>query len=62
MSSLGSLFDDMARRGIKDIRIFWVVALFPLLGPLIYLCLRPSLPESFYLKERDTTVNSPLWQ
>jgi hypothetical protein len=42
-----SLFDDdMARRGIKDKRIFWAVALVPLFGPLVYLCLRPSLPET----------------
>ncbi|WP_225896337.1 hypothetical protein [Amazonocrinis nigriterrae] len=42
-----SLFDDdMVRRGIKDRRIFWAVALLPLFGPLIYLCLRPSLPEA----------------
>jgi hypothetical protein len=55
---ISSLFDDdMARRGIKDKRIFWVVALFPLFGPLVYLCLRPSLPGSF-LKEGDTTANS----
>ncbi|MFN6485131.1 MULTISPECIES: hypothetical protein [unclassified Nostoc] len=55
-----SLFDDdMARRGIKDTRIFWIVALFPLFGSLLYLCLRPSLPETF-LKECNTTVNSPL--
>ncbi|WP_309236462.1 DUF2834 domain-containing protein [Microcoleus sp. FACHB-672] len=41
-----SLFDDdMARRGLKDARIFWAVALVPLFGPLIYLCLRPPLPE-----------------
>ncbi|WP_230966412.1 DUF2834 domain-containing protein [Nostoc sp. NZL] len=50
--------DDMARRGIKDTRIFWVVALFPLFGPLIYLCLRPSLPETFS-KQCDATVNTP---
>jgi hypothetical protein len=44
---LTSLFDDdMARRGIKDSRIFWAVALVPLFGPLVYLCLRPSLPET----------------
>lgn len=42
-----SLFDDdMARRGLKDSRIFWAVALVPLFGPLVYLCLRPSLPET----------------
>ena len=44
---LTSLFDDdMARRGIYDFRIFWVVALVPVFGPLVYLCLRPSLSES----------------
>jgi hypothetical protein len=44
---LSSLFeDDMARRGLKDSRIFWAVALLPLFGPLIYVCLRPRLLES----------------
>lgn len=44
---LTSLFeDDMARRGWKDARIFWAVALIPLFGPLVYLCLRPSLTEA----------------
>ncbi|BAY47789.1 hypothetical protein SAMD00079811_54080 [Scytonema sp. HK-05] len=42
-----SLFDDdMARRGLKDPRIFWSVALLPLFGPLLYLCLRPPLPQT----------------
>lgn len=36
--------DDMARRGWSDARIFWLVVLFPLFGPLLYLCLRPPLP------------------
>jgi hypothetical protein len=40
------LGDDMARRGLKDSRIFWAVALVPLLGALAYLCLRPPIPES----------------
>jgi hypothetical protein len=40
------LGDDMARRSWNNPQIFWTVALFPLLGPLIYLCLRPSLPEA----------------
>ena len=41
-----SLFDDdMGRRDLKDARIFWAVALVPLFGPLVYLCLRPALPE-----------------
>jgi hypothetical protein len=44
---LTALFDDdMARRGIKDSRIFWVVALLPLFGPLVYLCVRSPLPET----------------
>jgi len=39
-----SLFDDdMARRGIHNPAVFWAVALVPLFGPLIYLCLRPKL-------------------
>lgn len=39
------LGDDMVRRGLNDSRIFWAVAIAPLIGPLIYLCLRPPLPE-----------------
>lgn len=37
------LGDDMARRGIKQSWIFWLTALLPLFGPLIYLCWRPEL-------------------
>lgn len=40
------LSDDMARRGLNDKRIFWAVALVPLFGPLLYLCLRPQLIEA----------------
>lgn len=40
------LGDDMARRGWKNSQVFWVVALVPLVGPLLYLCLRPPLPDS----------------
>lgn len=40
------LGDDMARRNLKNTQLFWLTALIPLFGPLIYLCLRPSLPES----------------
>lgn len=39
------LGDDMARRDWRDRRVFWVVALLPLIGPLLYLMLRPSLPS-----------------
>lgn len=40
------LGDDMARRGLKNSRLFWAVALVPLIGPLLYLCTRPPLPDS----------------
>lgn len=40
------LGDDLARRGIKNSAIFWVVSLLPLFGPLAYLSLRPPLVES----------------
>ncbi|MBV8887512.1 MAG: DUF2834 domain-containing protein [Chroococcidiopsidaceae cyanobacterium CP_BM_RX_35] len=40
------LGDDMARRGLKNPQLFWSVALIPLFGPLLYLCLRPPLPTS----------------
>jgi hypothetical protein len=40
------LGDDMARRELRDSRVFWAVALFPLVGALAYLCLRPPIPES----------------
>ncbi|MEH2245014.1 DUF2834 domain-containing protein [Nostoc sp.] len=39
------LGDDMARRGWKNPQMFWLAALIPLFGPLIYLCVRPPLPE-----------------
>jgi hypothetical protein len=41
------LGDDMARRGwLRDSQLFWVIALIPLFGALLYLCLRPPLIES----------------
>jgi hypothetical protein len=56
---LTSLFDDdMARRGLKDSRIFWAVALVPLFGPLVYLCLRPPLPETSSEKVEKRAVAS----
>ncbi len=33
--------DNMARRGLKDQRIFWAIALLPLIGALVYVTLRP---------------------
>jgi hypothetical protein len=40
------LGDDMTRRGLKDTRVFWAVALIPFLGPLVYLVSRPPLQTS----------------
>ncbi|AFY44258.1 DUF2834 domain-containing protein [Nostoc sp. PCC 7107] len=40
------LRDDMARRGWKNPQLFWLISLIPLFGPLIYLCVRPALPEA----------------
>ncbi|MBW4673309.1 MAG: DUF2834 domain-containing protein [Desmonostoc geniculatum HA4340-LM1] len=37
--------DDMARRGWKNPQVLWITALIPLFGALIYLCVRPPLPE-----------------
>jgi hypothetical protein len=39
------LGDDMARRDLKNPQLFWLTALIPLFGPLIYLCVRPPLPD-----------------
>ena len=39
------LRDDMARRGLKNSQLFWLTALIPLFGPLIYLCVRPALAD-----------------
>lgn len=40
------LGDDMARRGLTDRRLFWLVSLIPLLGTLAYVVLRPPLQEA----------------
>lgn len=38
------LQDDMSRRGLtSNSQLFWLVALIPLFGPLLYLCIRPPL-------------------
>jgi hypothetical protein len=37
--------DDMARRGWKNLQLFRLIALIPLFGPLIYLCVRPPVVE-----------------
>ena len=43
LSITALLGDDMARRGIKQSWIFWLIVLVPLFGPLIYLCWRSPL-------------------
>jgi hypothetical protein len=41
------LGDDMARRGwLRDSQLFWIIALTPLFGSLLYLCIRPPLIKS----------------
>ncbi|NJO51157.1 MAG: DUF2834 domain-containing protein [Leptolyngbyaceae cyanobacterium RM2_2_4] len=47
--------DDMARRGLQDQRIFWAVALVPLLGAIAYLTLRPPLEVA---SERELSPQS----
>jgi hypothetical protein len=38
------LKDDMARRGIENPSVFWLVSLLPIVGGASYLIARPSLP------------------
>lgn len=40
------LSDDMARRGLTDRRLFWLVSLIPLFGTLAYVVWRPPLQEA----------------
>ncbi len=51
------LGDDMARRGWHNqSAIFWSVALLPLIGPLVYLIIRPSLQST---SSGSTTSTAP---
>lgn len=50
------LGDDMARRGINDRRIFWTVALIPLLGALAYVTFRPPLDEAAQMNRKGRLV------
>jgi hypothetical protein len=45
------LEDDMTRRGLTDRRIFWAVAVVPLLGAIAYVTLRPPLKISPSLED-----------
>jgi hypothetical protein len=40
------LGDDMTRRAWKNNQLFWLFALIPLFGPLLYLSVRPPLAEA----------------
>ena len=51
------LGDDMARRGLKNPQLFWLTALIPLFGPVIYLCVRPPLPAA--AKEVTSSTKTP---
>lgn len=46
------LKDDMIRRGVKNDFVFWLATLIPLFGTLIYLCIRPALPNN--IMEQNT--------
>jgi len=47
------LGDDMARRGINNTALFWITALIPLFGPLLYLCVRSPLPDNAQLSNQQ---------
>ncbi|MFN6567202.1 DUF2834 domain-containing protein [Dendronalium sp. ChiSLP03b] len=54
------LGDDMVRRDWKNQQLFWLIALIPLFGPLIYLCVRPPLAEAIaeaIPSQRQPTTN-----
>ena len=38
--------DDLPKRGIKNPAILAIISFVPVLGTLVYLCLRPNLPEN----------------
>lgn len=40
------LTDDLRRRGLKEVGVVRWIMLVPLLGMLVYLCVRPNLPEA----------------
>ena len=48
------LRDDMTRRGLDSPLLYWVTALIPLFGPLIYLCVRPPLAEERTMEATST--------
>ncbi len=53
------LGDDMARRNLHNPKIFWAVSLTPLLGSLVYVCLRPPLINSELTSPQAEATQSP---
>lgn len=47
------LGDDMARRGMNNTALFWITALIPLFGALVYLCVRSPLPDNAQLSNQQ---------
>ncbi len=54
------LKDDLARRGIDNPVIFWLVALIPLFGPVVYLACRPPLQIANAEAISDPEFSSPI--
>ncbi|PIG90682.1 DUF2834 domain-containing protein [Gloeocapsopsis sp. IPPAS B-1203] len=52
------LRDDMTRRGLDSSLLYWMTALIPLFGPLIYLCLRPPLAEERTMEATSNIISS----
>ncbi|NJL79681.1 MAG: DUF2834 domain-containing protein [Richelia sp. RM2_1_2] len=54
------LGDDMAKRGMKNSVLFWLVTLVPLFGPLVYLSVRKPLPDNTQeqvITQQQTVMN-----
>ncbi|MBF2017100.1 MAG: DUF2834 domain-containing protein [Rivularia sp. T60_A2020_040] len=54
------LGDDMAKRGMKNSALFWLVTLVPLFGPLVYLSVRKPLPDNTQeqvITQQQTAMN-----
>ena len=51
------LGDDLRRRGLTLASGLGAIALVPLVGPLVYLCLRPSLPGATRSSETVSTAS-----
>jgi hypothetical protein len=54
------LGDDMAKRGMKNPILFWLVTLIPLFGPLAYLSVRKPLPDNSqkeFITQQKAVIN-----